>query len=505
MTGHPQPNTPTSWPNLLLIGAVLLITAYFSTVVEDAFISFRVVDNAVHGYGLRWNVFERVQAFTNPLWTLLHIPFYALWPDIVVVTISLSVLCTGGALWLAHLTSQAGWRGYGGLFIAPLATSYCFVQHSTTGLENPMSHLLFAAFGWALLRAPERRKWLYLSLFAGLGMVNRLDSVFLYLPIGLCLLMAYYRTINYRQIMLGSMPMIAWLMFSIVYYGFFLPNTKYAKLPDNIEALDYITHGFYYLANLFALDVTSGILLFLSMLSVPYLKYSRRISTPIELVAVSIGLACYVAYTMSVGGDHITGRFWSVHIFIAAWLVLMMFAQRIQAAHGLAIAAFCIITRVAYPDVTTIKNWCPPCFGGDIFPSSASKLNVRDYMSQPEEQKNISRDGNHTLAIEGMVGMRGYYAGASGIIIDYFGLTDPLLARLPTHLRHIRRIGHMPRTIPVGYPHAIATGDLHYMDYNLAIYYRHLRVLTQEPLWSGGRLGKIILFQIGEYDSLLSE
>ena len=56
---------------LAVFAWVLLRTAW---VCDDAFISFRVVENAVAGHGLRWNIADRVQVFTHPLWMLLHIP-----------------------------------------------------------------------------------------------------------------------------------------------------------------------------------------------------------------------------------------------------------------------------------------------------------------------------------------------------------------------------------------------------------------------------------------------
>ncbi len=49
-----------------------------SFICDDAFISFRTIDNFVRGYGLRWNVNERVQVFTNPLYTLLMSGLYFL-------------------------------------------------------------------------------------------------------------------------------------------------------------------------------------------------------------------------------------------------------------------------------------------------------------------------------------------------------------------------------------------------------------------------------------------
>src|SRR5205814_6382583 len=48
-----------------LLALALVRTAWLC---DDAFINFRTIDNVLHGYGLRWNVAERVQSFTDPLW-----------------------------------------------------------------------------------------------------------------------------------------------------------------------------------------------------------------------------------------------------------------------------------------------------------------------------------------------------------------------------------------------------------------------------------------------------
>lgn len=48
-----------------VLAIVLLTNAW---ILDDAYITFRTVDNLVHGLGLTWNVEERVQAFTHPLW-----------------------------------------------------------------------------------------------------------------------------------------------------------------------------------------------------------------------------------------------------------------------------------------------------------------------------------------------------------------------------------------------------------------------------------------------------
>jgi len=38
---------------------------------DDAYITLRTVYNFIHGYGLTWNVGERVQTYTHPLWMFL--------------------------------------------------------------------------------------------------------------------------------------------------------------------------------------------------------------------------------------------------------------------------------------------------------------------------------------------------------------------------------------------------------------------------------------------------
>jgi arabinofuranosyltransferase len=54
--------------------AVLVITFIVRTawICDDAYITARTIDNWLQGYGLRWNVAERVQTFTHPLWLFVE-------------------------------------------------------------------------------------------------------------------------------------------------------------------------------------------------------------------------------------------------------------------------------------------------------------------------------------------------------------------------------------------------------------------------------------------------
>jgi hypothetical protein len=63
---------------LFLTVVVLTCLAWHNRFIwDDPFISFRYAYNLVHGNGLVWNVGERVEGYTNFLWTLLMcIPLY---------------------------------------------------------------------------------------------------------------------------------------------------------------------------------------------------------------------------------------------------------------------------------------------------------------------------------------------------------------------------------------------------------------------------------------------
>ena len=58
---------------MLAVGLFLATCGMFvwhAWIGDDAYITFRTVENFVHGRGLTWNIAERVQAFTHPLWVL---------------------------------------------------------------------------------------------------------------------------------------------------------------------------------------------------------------------------------------------------------------------------------------------------------------------------------------------------------------------------------------------------------------------------------------------------
>ena len=131
-----------SLAGLVVLAVVLTRTAW---VCDDAYITFRTVANLLHGDGARWNVAERVQAYTHPLWMLMLAALELVTREPYFTSIAASLtLSLAAASLVAYRIAHTGWQGC--LAVLTLVSAKSFVDFSTSGLENPLSHLLIAAY-----------------------------------------------------------------------------------------------------------------------------------------------------------------------------------------------------------------------------------------------------------------------------------------------------------------------------------------------------------------------
>jgi arabinofuranosyltransferase len=225
-----------------MMGSVALLVMLIRTgwASEDAYISFRVVENFLAGHGLTWNPGQRVQVYTDPLFVFLQIAATWVTGSVYWGSAIVSILLTLCAYFFLMTKRQAPAILIG---TAILLSSKAFMDFSVSGMENPATHLGIAAFCWAYWR---RREPFLLTLIAALTAVNRLDSILLFLP---ALLLVYYQEgwKAWKAVVLGLTPLFAWETFSVFYYGFPFPNTAYAKLGTGISSGELIQQGLKYL------------------------------------------------------------------------------------------------------------------------------------------------------------------------------------------------------------------------------------------------------------------
>ena len=63
-------------PLIVLLVVFVYVWLVNAWICDDAYITFRTVDNFINGYGLTWNPGERVQAYTHPLCMFIVSFFY---------------------------------------------------------------------------------------------------------------------------------------------------------------------------------------------------------------------------------------------------------------------------------------------------------------------------------------------------------------------------------------------------------------------------------------------
>src|SRR5690606_32258086 len=199
-------------------------------VSDDAFITIRSVEHLLAGDGFGPNPGVRVQAFTSPRRALLCVPLRWLTGDPYGALVLGGLVCTLGlsvlvCWWLRPLP----WRAALGLLALSASTS--FVEFSTSGLENSLTHLLIAAFCLERLERPNRPTTAMFAL-AGALFLTRFDLARVVVPaLAISSLSAPRGAL--RRALVPLVPVAAWLAFATLYYGFPQPNTALAKL--NVE------------------------------------------------------------------------------------------------------------------------------------------------------------------------------------------------------------------------------------------------------------------------------
>ncbi len=505
-----------------LVFLVLLVrTAWLS---DDAYITFRTVDNVLNGYGLRWNVADRVQSYTHPLWMFTMTAASALTGEVYFTSLAVSIAVSLAVVVLVagRIAATAPMALLG---LSALGLSKAFVDYSTSGLENALTHLLLVLFFLVRASSDGRtsapRDLVTLSLLAALIMLNRLDAGLLVLPALAWIAWrsapagAGVRGLLARRVWLpaalGMAPLVAWEAFSVIYYGFPFPNTAYSKIKTGIPESELLHQGFLYLLDSLHNDPLTLSVIGAALLSPFVAKLDRTMPA---------GIALYVVYVVWVGGDFMSGRF-----LVAPFLCAVMHLVR-QDVRELSVAWVAPLALVWMAGLATSPRptfWTGAAYGADVeraaaiaptgitderryyYPQSGL-LNARRGVPMPNHKW---IDMGHELAATGATffstdaaGFIGYAAGPGVHFIDKYGLGDALLARLPAEVPW--RIGHFRRRVPDGYEETVRARRNLIRDPGVAAYYGRLQIIAAGPIWSAERFRTIAAMNMGRYERLIA-
>ncbi len=523
-------NHPASRPLVIFFFVFYLIAIIRNAwLCDDAYITLRTVDNFIHGYGLTWNTAERVQVYTHPLWMLCLSFFYFFTREAYFTTLffSLTVSAAVGYLLAFRIARCAGTAI---ICLTCLTFSKAYLDYSTSGLENPLTHLLLAIFILTIRQPGRDLRWLFrLSLIAALAATNRIDTILLYFPALLYGIFHLPKGGRAKTYLKGFTPFILWEFFCLIYYGFPFPNTAYAKLNTGIPATDLIFQGVCYLLNSLTLDPLTLLVIFAGIT----LTFSRsggqsQSSESIHLKenkanefaipqVISIGLVLYLLYVIWIGGDFMSGRFLSavllgsVALFASTWVIdlkssvpvlVMVLLVSLYSPHSqyLLDLGHPLSQQVSVIDNKGIAD------ERAYYHAASGLVNISRHQELPYNawvlEGRKAREKGADVVTRENIGLFGYYAGPQVHIVDIWALADPLLTRLPM-VQQDWRIGHFQREIPGGYIPTLQSGKNQLVNPNIAAFYDRLVLITRGSLSSPTRWYEILKMNLGWYDDLI--
>lgn len=301
----------------MVFGAFAYNVHKFWFLGDDGYIAFRFARNLVDGHGLVFNPGEYVEGYTQPLWTLLMAGGMLMgWgPE----TFSCVAGITSGALiliTLAWFTRRLDPTSGLWIWFAPLclAVNRTFGAWCTGGLGTQFFALivLLGAAHFVLEWQRGKRPFVSGLIFAVATLARPEGGLFLAIS-GLFLasdvLLKHRRPISalFWYGVPGVLLVGAHFLWRHAYYGFWLPNTFYAKIS-----------GFWW-------DQSSDYLwLFMReqalYLVLPLLFVLLRRGPVVHWLFFAF-MAVYTAYIVYIGGDHFEFRFMTPIMPMLYWLL----------------------------------------------------------------------------------------------------------------------------------------------------------------------------------------
>ncbi len=240
----------------LTLGFSLIHQLLFSTIAEDAYITFRYALNIADGNGPVFNTGERVEGYANFLWMIaIALPKAAFGADIETSAIVLGLLATLGAVLLAYVTvnrvvARAAGEprpAYGVAAAVLVAGAGGLAAYGGSGTETPLFVLLmFGVFASLAARRP-----VVAGVLVSFAMMTRPAGMLLAVLVGLWLLIAAlrgrYTWWSPAGWLLGALVFAApWTAWRVTYYDHVLPSS--VLIPFDVDVGARIDRGWQYLS-----------------------------------------------------------------------------------------------------------------------------------------------------------------------------------------------------------------------------------------------------------------
>jgi arabinofuranosyltransferase len=459
-------------------------------VAEDAFIVLRVVRHVLAGHGPVFNVAERVEAYTSPLWVALLAAAGALGVRLEVGAVVLGLACSVAGVLLAQMGAwRLGSRLAAGaregraeavrlalpLGAAALAAIPAVWDFGTSGLESGLSIGWLGGAFWLLARmpAPPSLGLDLAAVFIGAGPLVRPDLGLFSAAFAAALAVIAAtgparRPAPWHWVRLGALVLAlpaAYQVFRMGYFAAIVPNTALAKEAGAAHW----RQGWRYTADLVGTYALWIPMLLVIPWAVALLRGAARTGNrpaAALLLAPVAGALAHWLFVTRVGGDFMHGRLLLPTLF---GLLLPVASVIVPAGAGRAWRAATLAGVAGWAAVCAL--WLRPAYPGQIGPAGIADergyyvrfsrtphpVRIDAYLNHPlvgqfgrdlaRVDRSVVLGETDTLTLAGPlaparppsirivvgvthIGIAGYLAGSGVHLADRLGLADPVGSRL---------------------------------------------------------------------------
>lgn len=303
---------------------------------DDAYISYRYASNMVNGFGLVYNPGEWVEGYSNFLYTLIIALFVKINPSITYqASFLFNMFCYISTIILFFwYLNQRTKRNMAFLGTFALSANPIMWAWPSSGLETSSIILVQLALfinSDEITLKPSRKLFLIFCSLIIISMLLRADG-FIF-PLLCCVLLFVKGKIRY-SVLASILILVFFGIYATIrysYYGYYLPNTYYAKVSGDVMSRLVTAKEL-----LILLCKMDAFYLYLLPLTIGWYTWFQKLITKHEWSAefipsiplISLGLLAYWGY---VGGDIYYERFLVILIPLSI-AHLMTEAKQLQAS-----------------------------------------------------------------------------------------------------------------------------------------------------------------------------
>tara|TARA_Y100001934_G_scaffold194296_1_gene229169 strand:+ start:210 stop:2339 length:2130 start_codon:yes stop_codon:yes gene_type:complete len=410
----------------------------YQVIADDAYISFTYAKHLVAGEGLVFNPGERVEGYTNFLWTLAMALPHLLAVDVALCASWLGFFISLGTLLVVFLLSRQVHSTRPPLchVVAPvlLAANGAFTYWTFSGMETAIFTFLIALGVYQYGRHMAGcGKGHAVSLVWGLASLTRPEGIFFFALTSVHRLatQVHRGRFSLRNFAVWIVPFAALVIphfaFRYIYYGHLFPNTFFAKRPPWEVALKFgMDYTGQYLADycFWGLGLLVPMCLFMAGRQRGWGSY------------IALLIWGHAAYVTLVGGDVLGANRFFVPILPLLYLTFQEGLYRIL--HLWPAGGQGLKTRLAPPLALLLCTaTCALAYATYSLPRpsllTTREFNIHHNIKLISLADYIDKSSPPVrMVAAGAIGIPRYFAAAH--VIDLIGLTDSTIAHHPQHI-----------------------------------------------------------------------